>query len=105
MNIAKMMKQAQQMQGKMQKVQAELAEKEVETETAGGKIVVKATCAGDITSIKIDPQVIDPEDSEILEDMILLGVNQAIGEGRKVMEEEMGKISGGLGLGGMPGLM
>ena len=55
MNIAKMMKQAQQMQGKMQKVQAELAEKEVETTTAGGKIVVKATCAGDITSIKIDP--------------------------------------------------
>ena len=105
MNIAKMMKQAQQMQGKMQKVQAELAEKEVETTPAGGKIVVKAPCAGDITSIKIDPQVIDPEDSEILEDMILLGVNQAIGEGRKVMEEEMGKITGGLGLGGMPGLM
>ena len=105
MNIAKMMKQAQQMQGKMQKVQAELAEKEVETTTAAGKVVVKATCSGDITSIKIDPQVIDPEDSEILEDMILLGVNQAIGEGRKVMEEEMGKITGGLGLGGMPGLM
>ena len=103
MNIAKMMKQAQQMQGKMQKVQAELAEQEVEASAAGGKIVVKATCSGDITSIKIDPQVIDPEDSEILEDMILAGVNQAIGEGRKVMEAEMGKITGGLG--GMPGLM
>ena len=103
MNIAKMMKQAQQMQGKMQKVQAELAEQEVETSAAGGKIVVKATCSGDITSIKIDPQVIDPEDSEILEDMILAGVNQAIVEGRKLMEAEMGKITGGLG--GMPGLM
>mgnify|MGYP003338143108 CR=1 FL=1 len=103
MNIAKMMKQAQQMQGKMQKVQAELAEQEVEISAAGGKIVVKATCSGDITSIKIDPQVIDPEDSEILEDMLLAGVNQAIGEGRKVMEAEMGKLTGGLG--GRPGLM
>ena len=51
MNIAKMMKQAQQMQGKMQKVQAELAEQEVEISAAGGKIVVKATCSGDILSL------------------------------------------------------
>ncbi|MDB4721997.1 YbaB/EbfC family nucleoid-associated protein [Verrucomicrobiales bacterium] len=105
MNIAKMMKQAQQMQGKMQKVQAELAEQEVEASVGGGKVTVTATCSGDVRSIKIDPQIIDPADSEILEDLILSGVTQAIEQGRKVMEEEMSKITGGLGMGGggLPG--
>ena len=101
MNIAKMMKQAQQMQGKMQKVQAELAEREVETTAAGGKVTVTATCSGDIRAIKIAPEIVDPEDVEILEDIVLSGVKQAIEEGRKVMEEEMGKVTGGLGQ--MPG--
>ena len=103
MNIAKMMKQAQQMQGKMQQAQAELAEREVEATAGGGKVTVVATCAGDVKSIKIDPAVVDPEDVEILEDLVLSGVKQALDEGRKVMEEEMGKITGGMGLGGMPG--
>jgi len=105
MNIAKMMKQAQQMQGKMQKVQAGLAEQEVEASVGGGKVTVTATCSGDVRSIKIDPQIIDPADSEILEDLILSGVTQAIEQGRKVMEEEMSKITGGLGMGegGLPG--
>ena len=100
-----MMKQAQQMQGKMQKVQADLAEQEVESSVGGGKVIVTATCSGDVRSIKIDPQIIDPEDSEILEDLILSGVTQAIEQGRKVMEEEMSKITGGLGMGGggLPG--
>lgn len=91
------------MQGKMQKVQAELAEREVESSVGGGKVTVSATCAGDILSIKIDPEIIDPEDAEILEDLILSGVTQAIEQGRKVMEEEMSKITGGMELGGMPG--
>ena len=59
---------------------------------AGGKVTVTATCSGDIRSIKIDPQIIDPEDSEILEDLILSGVTQAIEQGRKVMEEELSLI-------------
>ncbi len=101
MNIAKMMKQAQQMQGKLQKVQAELAEREVEATAAGGKVTVTATCSGDIRAIKIAPEIVDPEDVEILEDIVLSGVKQAIEEGRKVMEEEMGKVTGGLGQ--MPG--
>ena len=103
MNIAKMMKQAQQMQGKMQKVQEELAEREVETSSGGGKVTVVATCAGDVRSIKIDPAIVDPEDIEILEDLVLVGVQQAIEEGRKVMGEEMGKVTGGMP--GMPGMM
>lgn len=103
MNIAKMMKQAQQMQGKMQKVQEELAEREVEASSGGGKVTVVATCAGDVRSIKIDPAIVDPEDIEILEDLVLVGVQQAIEEGRKVMGEEMGKVTGGMP--GMPGMM
>ncbi len=97
MNIAKMMKQAQQMQGKMQKVQAELAEREVEASAGGDKVTVTVTCAGDIRAIKIAPDIVDPEDIEILEDLVLSGVQKAIEEGRKVMEEEMGKVTGGLG--------
>ena len=103
MNIAKMMKQAQQMQAKMQKTQEELAEREVEASAGGGKVTVTATGSGDVTSIKIDPAVVDPEDVEILEDLVLSAVKQAVGEGRKLMEEEMGKITGGMGMGGMPG--
>jgi hypothetical protein len=103
MNIAKMMKQAQQMQGKMQKIQAELAEREVEVSAGGGKVSVTATCSGDIRAIKIAAEIVDPEDVEILEDLVLSGVTQAIDEGRKVMEEEMGKVTGGLGP--MPGGM
>ena len=96
-----MMKQAQQMQGKMQAIQAELAEREVEASAGGGKVTVTATCSGDVRSIKISPEIVDPEDVEILEDLVLSGVKQAIDEGRKVMEEEMGKVTGGLGQ--MPG--
>ncbi len=85
------------MQGKMQEVQAELAEREVEASAGGGKVTVTATCSGEVRSIKIAPEIVDPEDVEILEDLVLSGVKQAIDEGRKVMEEEMGKVTGGLG--------
>ena len=89
------------MQGKMQAIQAELAEREVEASAGGDKVTVTATCSGDVRSIKIAPEIVDPEDVEILEDLVLSGVKQAIDEGRKVMEEEMGKVTGGLGQ--MPG--
>ena len=64
-------------------------------------MTVTATCSGDIRAIKIAPEIVDPEDIDILEDIVLSGVRQAIEEGRKVMEEEMGKVTGGLGQ--MPG--
>ena len=101
MNIAKMMKQAQQMQQKMGAVQAELAEKTVEGGAGGGKVTVVANCAGDVVSIKIDPAVIDPEDSEFLEELVLSSVNDAISKGKALAEEEMKKVTGGLGLPGM----
>ena len=98
MNIQKMLKQAQQMQSKMQEAQEEIAARETEVTAGGGKITVKASGAGDILAIKISKDVVDPDDVEMLEDLVLTGVQKAIEEGRAIMQEEMGKISGGMGL-------
>lgn len=102
MNIAKMMKQAQQMQKKMGEVQEELASKELEVSVGGGKVVVTGNYAGDVISIKIDPAVVDPEDTELLEDLVLSGVKQAIEQGKAKSQDEMGKLTAGMGL--PPGL-
>ena len=102
MNIAKMMKQAQQMQKKMSEMQEELAAKEVQASVAGGKVTVVASGAGDVLSIKIDPAVVDPEDVELLEDLVLSAVKQAIEQGKAMSQTEMGKLTAGLGL--PPGL-
>jgi nucleoid-associated protein EbfC len=102
MNIQKMLKQAQKMQEQMAKTQEELAEREVEVTAGGGKVTVKANGAGDVISIKISKDVVDPNDVEMLEDLVLSGVQKAIEEGRALMQAEMGKITGGMGL--PPGL-
>lgn len=98
MNIAKMLKQAQQMQGKMQATQEELTQRPVEASAGGGKVKVTGTAAGDITSIRIDPAVIAAGDVEMVEDLMLTGVRSCLDEGRRVMAEEMKKITGGLGM-------
>ncbi len=98
MNIAKMMKQAQQMQKKMASMQEELAEQTVESSVGGGKVVVTANGAGDVTAIKIDPAVVDPDDIEMLEDLVLAGVQQAIAEGKEKSQAEMSKLTAGMGL-------
>lgn len=98
MNIAKMMKQAQQMQKKMGEMQAELAEKEFEASVGGGKVTVVANGAGEVSSIKIDPAVVDPDDVEMLEDLVLTGVKSAIEQAKAFSGEEMGKLTAGLGL-------
>ncbi|GDX08975.1 nucleoid-associated protein [Verrucomicrobiota bacterium] len=102
MNIQKMMKQAQKMQADMQQAQEELGQRIVEATAGGGKITVTANGAGDILSIKISKDVVDPNDVEMLEDLVLTGVQKAIAEGRALMQAEMGKITGGMGL--PPGL-
>jgi len=102
MNIQKMLQQAQQMQSKLAATQAELAKKTVESSAAGGKITVTANGAGDVLSIKIDPSVVDPQDVEMLEDLVLVGVKQAIEDGRKLAADEMKKVTGGMNI---PGLM
>lgn len=101
MNIAKMMKQAQQMQKQMGEVQEKLAAEEVEASVGGGKVTVTATGGGDVIGIKIDKSVIDPEDTEFLEELILSGVQAAIAKGRERAEGEMKKVTGGMGLPGM----
>jgi DNA-binding YbaB/EbfC family protein len=104
MNLNKLMKQAQKMQEQMAKTQAELESKTVEVTAGGGRITVVANGAGDIVSIKIAKEVVDPEDVEILEDMVLSGVQQAIAKGKEMAGSEMSKITGGMNLPGMGGL-
>ncbi|MBE2204539.1 MAG: YbaB/EbfC family nucleoid-associated protein [Chthoniobacterales bacterium] len=101
MNIAKMMKEAQRMQERMAQVQDELAARTLEVNAGGGKIKVTATGAGDIVSIKIDPQVVDPQDVEFLEDLILSGVKQALEEAKALAGNEMGRLTGGLKIPGL----
>jgi DNA-binding YbaB/EbfC family protein len=96
-----MMKQAQEMQGNMAKVQAELAARTVDASVAG-KISVTANGAGDVLSIRIDPSVVNADDVEMLEDLVLTAVRQAIGKGRDMAAEEMKKVTAGMGL--PPGL-
>jgi len=101
MDLNKLMQQAQQMQAGLKKTQEELAEKTVEARVAGGKVVVVANGAGDVQSITIDPSVVDPDDIEFLQDLILTGVQEAINNGKAMAAEEMGKLTGGLGIPGL----
>ena len=102
MNINKMMQQAKKMQEQMLQAQAELADKNVTATAGGGKVTVVANGAGDVLSIKIAREVVDPEDVEMLEDLILSGVQKAIADGKALAQNEMGKVTGGMGL--PPGL-
>jgi hypothetical protein len=102
MNIKKMMQQAQKMQEQMLKAQDELGKKTVTATAGGGKVTVVANGAGDVISIKIAPEVVDPQDVELLEELVLTGVRKAIEEGRSIAQSEMGKVTGGMGL--PPGL-
>ena len=99
MNLNKLMKQAQKMQEQMAKTQAELEEKTVEVSAGGGKVTVVANGAGEVISIKIDKEIIDPNDVEFLEEIVLRGVKQAIEQGKALAQSEMTKITGGLGMG------
>src|SRR3981189_1537117 len=101
MNLNKLMKQAQKMQEKMAQAQAELAEKTVEVQAAGGKITVVANGAGDVISIKIAKEIVDPEDVEFLEEAVLSGVTQAIEQGKAIASSEVSKITGGMGAPGL----
>src|SRR6266403_2166453 len=98
MNLNKLMKQAQKMQEQMAKTQAELEQKAVEVSIGGGKVKVTANGAGDVVAIKIDKEVVDPNDVEFLEEIILSAVQQAVEQGKALAQSEMTKITGGLGL-------
>ena len=101
MNLNKLMKQAQKMQEQMAKPQAELENKTVEVSAAGGKVKVTANGAGDVLAIKIDKEVVDPNDVEFLEEMVLSAVQQAVEQGKALAQSEMTRITGGLGIPGL----
>jgi DNA-binding YbaB/EbfC family protein len=95
MNLNKLMKQAQKMQEQMAKTQAELEKKTVEVSAGGGKVKVTANGAGDVIAIKIDKEVVDPNDIEFLEDLVLDAVKQAVEQGKALAQSEMTKLTGG----------
>ena len=101
MNIKKMMQQAQKMQEQMLQAQEGLAKRTITATAGGGKISVVANGAGDVLSIKIAPEVVDPQDVELLEELVLTGVKKAIEEGRTLAQTEMGKLTGGLNIPGL----
>jgi DNA-binding YbaB/EbfC family protein len=98
MNLNKLMKQAQKMREQMAKMQAELEKKTVEVSVGGGKVKATANGAGDVIAIKIDKEVIDPNDVEFLEEIVLSAVKQAVEQGKALAQSEMSRITGGLGM-------
>jgi len=101
-NMGNLLKKAQQLQEKMAKMQEELGEKIVETSAGGGMVTVVANGKQEIVSIKIDPEVVDKEDIEMLEDLVLAAVNDALDQAKQMVSEEMTKLTGGIKI---PGLM
>ena len=97
-NMNNMMKQVQKMQTEMQKVQEGLEEKEVEATSGGGAVTVVANGKKNIVSIAINPEVVDEDDVEMLEDLVLAAVNEALRNAEEMVSEEMGKVTGGLNL-------
>ncbi|MBI5871033.1 MAG: YbaB/EbfC family nucleoid-associated protein [Actinobacteria bacterium] len=102
MNMNKMMKQVQDMQKQMVKAQEELATLEVEASAGGGMVTVKVSGDLKINSIKIDPGAVDPDDVEMLEDMVLAAVNEALRSAQELASNKMSGVTGGLNI---PGLM
>lgn len=102
MKLDNIMKQAQKMQKQMVEIQEELANRTVEASVGGGVVTVVANGQQDIISITIDPEVVDPDDVEMLQDLIIAAVNEAHRKAQELMTTEMSKLTGGLKI---PGLM
>ncbi len=100
-NIGNMMKQVQQMQEKMQKMQEELEQAEVEGSSGGGMVKIVANGKGDVVSITIDKEVVDPEDVEMLQDLIIAAIAQAKEKSSELQQEQMSGITGGLNIPGL----
>ena len=100
-SIGKLMKQAARMQQQMEQIQADLAKRTVEATAGGGAVKVTAKCDGTLASIKVDPQALNPGDAQLLEDMLLSAVNQALGQAKEISNTEMGKATAGFSLPGM----
>ena len=97
------MKEAQKLQQQMEKIQAEVALKKVEATAGGGMVTVEANGKQEIASIKIDPEVVSRDDVQMLEDLVLAACNEALRKSREMMQQEMGKLTGGLRIPGLGG--
>jgi len=95
------MKQAQMMQQKMQRLQQELESREVEASAGGGMVTARVNGKQQILDLKIEPAAVDPQDTEMLQDLIIAAVNEAIKKSQDMVQEEMGKITGGLNIPGL----
>ncbi len=104
LDINQLLRQAQQMQAQMQQAQTELASEVVEASAGGGMVTVKATGAGEIKEVRIDPKAIDPDDPELLEDLVLAAVNEALRSAQALVQSKLGGALGSLGGLGLPGL-
>ena len=99
--MGNMMKHAQKLQSKMLRMQEELGEKTVETSSGGGMVKVIATGKQQIQSIQIEKEVVDPEDVDMLQDLILAAVNDALAKSQEMVSQEMSKLTGGLNISGL----
>nr|WP_330400369.1 YbaB/EbfC family nucleoid-associated protein [Tepidibacter mesophilus] len=100
-NMNNMLKQVQKMQKEMEKMQGQLEEKEVEASVGGGAVVVKVNGKKEILDIAIKPEVVDPDDIEMLQDLVLTAVNEALRSADEMVNSQMSKVTGGLNLPGM----
>jgi nucleoid-associated protein EbfC len=100
--MGNMMKQAQKLQSKMMKLQEELSSRTIEASSGGGMVKVVANGKQQVVSIDIEKEVVDPEDVEMLQDLILAAVNDALSKSQEMVSSEMGKLTGGMNI---PGLM
>jgi nucleoid-associated protein EbfC len=100
-NMGKMLKQAQKLQANMAKLQEELGERTVETAAGGGMVKVVANGKQQIASITIEKEVVDPDDVEMLQDLILAAINDALAKSQEMVSGEMGKLTGGMNIPGM----
>lgn len=98
MNMNNLLKQAQKMQADMQKQQEELEAKEIEASVGGGAVVVKMNGKKELVGIDIKPEVVDPDDVEMLQDLVISAVNQAINEIDELQKSQMSKLTGGMNL-------
>ena len=95
--MQQLMKQAQKMQQKMVELQEELDERTYEASAGGGMVTAKVSGKRELIELTIDPQAVDPDDVELLQDMVLAAVNEALRDGEETREREMGRLSGGMG--------
>ena len=95
------MKEAQRLQQQMEALQEEVARKKVEATAGGGMVTVEANGKQEIVSIKIDPEVINKDDAQMLEDLVLAASNEALRKARELVQQELGKLTGGLKIPGL----